>query len=149
MEERLDFQKMLIITEYNKELCTMIMEHGRNGFSIETFCAKYNIPPSKIKKWYKEEEDFTDALDLAVSWQQLFWEEKLQEAIDESDKEGVKASQFMLDKIFKYQSFEGIKGLPKNEKTSQQRIPNSSDKDILNELMGNLNASDAKIGDAE
>jgi hypothetical protein len=93
-----------IIREYSTDLCTKVIEHGRNGLFIEGFSGRYNVCMDEICKWLSnpdEYSDFCSAVKISVSAAIHYWNEELNHAINNTDWQAVTAIRGMLSEIMR------------------------------------------------
>ena len=65
---------MAEFTEYTKQLCDKIIEHGKKGKSVVSFRGEYLITQRQFDNWITEHEEFEDAVDIAEACFVNFWE---------------------------------------------------------------------------
>lgn len=61
-------------TDYKKEYCDLLIEHGKQGLSFESFAGVIGQCRSTLYVWTKEHKEFMDAKKLSESYCRLFWE---------------------------------------------------------------------------
>ena len=86
--------------KYKSLFAGQLIEHMRQGYSVESFCSVINITKPTLIAWTKKHEDFKDAYDLAMSYSAHFWENKL---IDLANSGHFGAVKLALEKLHKKQ----------------------------------------------
>lgn len=81
---------------YRRDYAYMLIAHCERGESFETFPAAICVRPDLITAWEMEHEEFAAAVQLALSYETLYWERKLQEA---RDKDSIQVAKFRLENL--------------------------------------------------
>lgn len=68
--------------KFTEEMANTILELGKQGASQKTMYAAINISKATAAKWKKEDPAFAEAMDLATTYGQAFWEMMLLANID-------------------------------------------------------------------
>ena len=68
--------------KFTEEMANTILELGKHGASQKTMYAAINISKATAAKWKKEDPAFAEAMDLATTYGQAFWEMMLLANID-------------------------------------------------------------------
>jgi DNA-binding XRE family transcriptional regulator len=67
---------------FTDEMAKIILDLGKQGASQKTMYAAINISKATAAKWKKEDPAFAEAMDLATTYGQAFWEMMLLANID-------------------------------------------------------------------
>ncbi|MBY0316334.1 MAG: helix-turn-helix domain containing protein [Bdellovibrionales bacterium] len=62
-------------TKYRTEYCDEIIDFMSDGKSLTAFAAKLSVSKDTVYQWSKDHSDFSDALDIAKTKCEAFWEE--------------------------------------------------------------------------
>lgn len=62
--------------KYLPEHCDMLIEHGKKGLSLVSFCAVINVGRDTLWRWFREVPEFREAKKLYEAHCQYFWEQK-------------------------------------------------------------------------
>lgn len=62
-------------TMYDPKLCSKVIEFGRNGKSRAWIAAELSISKDTLYEWIKAHQDFADAMAIARSLEQQWWED--------------------------------------------------------------------------
>jgi hypothetical protein len=65
-------------TDYHPRYCGVIVELGREGYSQARMAASIGVAKSTITEWAKVHKEFSNALSLARTLSQAWWEEQAQ-----------------------------------------------------------------------
>lgn len=68
-------------TKFKSEYCDIVIELGKNGDSLAQMAAHFNVARSTIDKWAEDNECFSEALSIAKTHCQSWWEEAAQKGI--------------------------------------------------------------------
>lgn len=60
--------------EYNPKMCEKLIELGRSGASQKMMFSQIGIPSSAAQRFKKEYPEFAEALDMAITHSQSYWE---------------------------------------------------------------------------
>lgn len=82
--------------EYKQEYAYYLLEHCQQGRSIITFPASYCLPFRLMQRWKEQHAEFAEAIQLAVSYELMYWESQLEFA---RDRDAIVVSKFRLDQI--------------------------------------------------
>lgn len=61
-------------TKYKPEYCEMLIEHMKQGFSYDTFCAVIDVHVDTLYNWEKLYPEYSDAKRKAVMMSRYSWE---------------------------------------------------------------------------
>jgi len=67
---------------FTEEMAKIILDLGKQGASQKTMYSAINISKATAAKWKKEDPVFAEAMDLATTYGQAFWEMMLLANID-------------------------------------------------------------------
>lgn len=68
---------------YRAEFCDRIIELGKLGYSQAQMAADLGVSKQTITDWAKSHDDFSDALTLARTYSQSWWEMKAQTGLED------------------------------------------------------------------
>ncbi len=63
-------------TKYKKEYCALLIEHMKEGYSLDSFAGKVEVNQDTIYEWLKKYEEFKIAKEYGLSLSLLWWESK-------------------------------------------------------------------------
>ena len=63
-------------TQYDPGYCPMLIEHMREGYSLESFGGVISKGKQTLYNWRDKHPDFRDAIEIGFAACQLFWERK-------------------------------------------------------------------------
>lgn len=67
---------------FKKEMCNKLIELGRTGASQKMMFAEIGISSSAAQRFKKDHPEFADALDMAITESQAFWERMILENVN-------------------------------------------------------------------
>jgi len=67
---------------FKKEMCDKLVELGRTGASQKMMFAEIGISSSVAQRFKKDHPEFADALDMAITESQAFWERMILENVN-------------------------------------------------------------------
>ena len=62
---------------FNPDMCDVMIEMGKQGASQKMMFAEIGINKDVAKRWVKDHPDFSDALEMAKTHSQAFWEREI------------------------------------------------------------------------
>ena len=62
---------------FNPDMCDVMIEMGKQGASQKMIFAEIGINKDVAKRWCKDHPDFADALEMAKTHSQAFWEREI------------------------------------------------------------------------
>ena len=62
---------------FNPDMCDIMIEMGKQGASQKMMFAEIGINKDVAKRWVKDHPDFSDALEMAKTHSQAFWEREI------------------------------------------------------------------------
>lgn len=62
---------------FKPEMCDIMIEMGKSGASQKMMFAEIGINKDVAKRWVKDHPDFCDALEMAKTHSQAFWEREI------------------------------------------------------------------------
>ena len=62
---------------FNPDMCDVMIEMGKQGASQKMMFAEIGINKDVAKRWCKDHPDFADALEMAKTHSQAFWEREI------------------------------------------------------------------------
>lgn len=68
-------------SEYKPEYCKQVVELGKLGYSKTRMAAALSCGKATFYKWMKDNEEFLNAVGIAMNFSQAWWEENGQKAI--------------------------------------------------------------------
>lgn len=86
-------------TKYHEDLCEKVIAHLSDGSSLSSFASSYNVSLSTVKRWQSIYPEFGQAVDIAQTKAQSFWEDIVKQRALFSDPEA--GSNQMLALILK------------------------------------------------
>jgi hypothetical protein len=63
-------------SKYNPAMCGLVVECGKKGYSKTQMCCELRITRSTLYAWEKLHTDFSDALGMAMTYSQAWWESR-------------------------------------------------------------------------
>lgn len=63
-------------TKYRPEFCEAVIELGKTGASITEMACKLGVVKSSLWEWEKKFDEFSNALNLARQYSQMWWEKQ-------------------------------------------------------------------------
>lgn len=88
--------------KYCSDHCDELKSHCKNGKSLESFCARIDVPPKIITEWYFEYPEFKEAVEMAPCIELLYWEEQLSICLDKNKVEFVNVIKSRIDNLLKF-----------------------------------------------
>ena len=61
-------------TNYRPEYCERVIEMGRDGFSVAQMASQLNTSKQTLLRWVDANPEFRDAMEIARSHSQAWWE---------------------------------------------------------------------------
>ena len=61
-------------TDYRPEYCERVIEMGREGFSVAQMASQLDTSKQTLLRWVDANPDFRDAMEIARSHSQAWWE---------------------------------------------------------------------------
>jgi hypothetical protein len=72
-------------TLYNDSFCQKLIDHFKEGGSVEEFCLDNNISKQTFYNWCEVHEDFFDAKKIGESFSQGWWMKKGRLSLENKD----------------------------------------------------------------
>ena len=66
-------------TKYKEEFCEQVIELGKQGYSKAMIAATLDISRETLDEWIDSKQDFSDAMKIAITQSQFWWEKTAQE----------------------------------------------------------------------
>lgn len=67
---------------YKEEYCRELIEHMKEGFSLESFAGKIGVCKDSLYAWRDAHDEFSDAIKRGQAASQYKWEYKLSQSVD-------------------------------------------------------------------
>lgn len=81
-----------IITEYNPDLCRLVIEHGEEGYFIENFAGHHFIDIDKMLEWLSSPEgeymEFKSSFKISISACLYYWNVRLMDSLNDIEQYG-------------------------------------------------------------
>ena len=62
-------------SKYKPEYCQMVINWGKQGKSKAWMCGTLEVTRQTFENWAKEYPEFLDAMDIAMTTSQVWWED--------------------------------------------------------------------------
>lgn len=86
-------------SKYDPKFCQMLIDHGKEGKSFESFAGKIGITKDTLYNWFEDHKEFSDAKKQCVEFSRTWWESKSIEALEEIDEYDEKGKRIYSKKI--------------------------------------------------
>lgn len=89
-------------SKYNPKYCHEVIEHMKEGYSLESFAGKIGVCKDSLYAWKDAHPEFSDAIKMAQAACQFKWEHRLGQAVTDPKGMNVTPIIFALKCRFGY-----------------------------------------------
>lgn len=144
-----EFEHIEIIIDYTDELCSKVINHGKDGYLIDGFAGRYNICVDKMCNWISKtavninegiyQPDFHSAVKISISACIHYWDKRLMDEINSENWDAVPVIKSILNGLMRTTPDQLTKDLYNNlHSDTAQDIYNQKQNADLATLEGNL-----------
>lgn len=95
-------------TKYLPEYCEQVVDHMKQGYSLESFGGRIGVCKATIYEWRDAHKEFSDAIKEAQTACQYFWEHNLVQTIHNPKEMNATTVYFALKCRFGYKETQSI-----------------------------------------
>ena len=119
-----EFEPIEIIVDYTEELCSKVINYGKDGYLIDGFAGKYNICVDSMCNWISKtasninqgmyKPDFHSAVKISISACIHYWNNRLMDEISAENWDAVAVIKSILNGLMRTTPDQLTKGLYNN-----------------------------------